>query len=213
MIPDTVHRFIGIDPSYKGLGLSFIEINNVERTLFFDEKSVDVGEGSFAEVTKASIEMCKNIDKVYFLGAEVGMEIPPVNGFYAVKLWALDSRIYEHILQKDPNNIWLFNVPYLKFINGKDNSKQDTMKMINDIVEVLKLNDFKVIQCLKNKKGKERKLTSNQCDSFIYCIRVFIKYCLENGLYPEIVQDILNINDKFIVEKETKTGKTRKEKK
>ena len=154
--------------------------------------------------------MCKNIDNMKFKNAEIGMEIPPVNGFYAVKLWALDSRIYEHILSQNPSNIWLFNVPYLRFINGKNNTKKDTMKMINSIVEVFKFNDFQIIQTQKDKRGKDRKLTSNQCDSFLYCVRVFIKYCLEHGIFPEIVQDILNINDKFTIEKETSTGKSKK---
>lgn len=203
-----VDKFIGIDPSFKGLGLSAISVDG--QYVLFDEKSVDVGEGSFAEITKASIEMCKNIDNMKFKNTEIGMEIPPVNGFYAVKLWALDSRIYEHILSQNPSNIWLFNVPYLRFINGKNNTKKDTMKMINSIVEVFKFNDFQIIQTQKDKRGKDRKLTSNQCDSFLYCVRVFIKYCLEHGIFPEIVQDILNINDKFIVEKETSTGKSKK---
>lgn len=141
--------------------------------------------------------------------AIIGMEIPPVNGFYAVKLWALDSRIYEYFSTL-ANKVWLFNVPYLKFINGKVNSKKDTMKMIDDIVEVFRFNDFKIIQKIKDKRGKEKKLTSNQCDSFLYCIRVFIKYSLENGKNAELVQDILNINERFTVEKETETGKSKK---
>lgn len=141
-----------------------------------------------------------------FKNSIIGMEIPPVNGFYAVKLWALDTRIYS-LLSDLKQDIWLFNVPYLKFINGKDNSKKDTMKMIDDIVEVFKFNDFEIVQTVTNKKGKAKSLTSNQCDSFLYCVRVFIKYSLETGTNAEIVQDILNINERFIEEKETKLGK------
>ena len=84
--------------------------------------------------------------------------------------------------------------------------------MINNIVEVFKDNGFQVLQVLKDKRGKDRKLTSNQCDSFLYCLRVFIKSCMESGEYGELIQDILNINDRFLVEKETKTGKHSKNK-
>ena len=193
------------DPSFTGFGISTINIQH--KILIFDETSVEVGEGSFAEITAAAVQMEEKVNKTnYFDNAIVGMEIPPVSGFYAVKLWALDSRIYNNIKAK-ANQVWLFNVPYLKFINGKKNSKKDTMKMIDDIVKVFKENEFKIIQTLKDKRGKDRKLTSNQCDSFLYCLRVFTKHCIENGIEGELVQDILNVNDKFLIEKETLTGK------
>lgn len=156
--------------------------------------------------------MIEHISEISFSDSIIGMEIPPVNGFYAVKLWALDSRIYEYV-NNFSEKTWLFNVPYLKFINGKENSKKDTMKMIDDIIEVFKFNEYEVWQILLDKKGKSRKLTSNQCDSFLYCVRVFIKYSLENGLNAELVQDILNINEKFAIEKETETGKSKKKEK
>lgn len=197
--------FFGCDPSFNGFGLSEISLDN--RVVWFREFSVDVKHGAFAEITEAAVEMEHILDaETNFMSSEVGMEIPPVSGMYTVKLWALDSRVYNHIKQ-EANNVWLFNVPYLKFINGKTNSKKDTMKMIDDILDVFKSNKFEIIQDLKDKRGKDRKLTSNECDSFLYCIRVFVKYSLENGVNGEIVQEILNINDKFSIEKETKLGK------
>lgn len=197
--------FYGIDPSFVGFGLS--EINLENKVVWFREFSVDVKHGAFAEITEAAVLMEHMLDeKTNFMSSEVGMEIPPVSGMYAVKLWALDSRVYDHV-SSEANNVWLFNVPYLKFINGKTNSKKDTMKMIDDILDVFKSNKFEIIQDLKDKRGKDRKLTSNECDSFLYCIRVFVKYSLENGVNGEIVQEILNVNDKFSIEKETKLGK------
>ena len=197
--------FYGIDPSFVGFGLS--EINLENKVVWFREFSVDVKHGAFAEITEAAVLMEHILDeKTNFMSSEVGMEIPPVSGMYAVKLWALDSRVYDHV-SSEANNVWLFNVPYLKFINGKTNSKKDTMKMIDDILDVFKSNKFEIIQDLKDKRGKDRKLTSNECDSFLYCVRVFVKYSLENGVNGEIVQEILNVNDKFSIEKETKLGK------
>ena len=197
--------FYGIDPSFVGFGLSEINLDN--KVIWFREFSVDVKHGAFAEITEAAVLMEHILDeKTNFMSSEVGMEIPPVSGMYAVKLWALDSRVYDHV-SSEANNVWLFNVPYLKFINGKTNSKKDTMKMIDDILDVFKSNKFEIIQDLKDKRGKDRKLTSNECDSFLYCIRVFVKYSLENGVNGEIVQEILNVNDKFSIEKETKLGK------
>lgn len=200
--------FFGIDPSFVGFGLSEINLDN--KVIWFREFSVDVKHGAFAEITEAAVEMEHILDtETNFMSSEVGMEIPPVSGMYAVKLWALDSRVYNHI-KSEANNIWLFNVPYLKFINStntKNYSKKDTMKMIDDILDVFKSNKFEIIQDLKDKRGKDRKLTSNECDSFLYCIRVFVKYSLENGVNGEIVQEILNVNERFSVEKETKLGK------
>lgn len=200
-----IKRFIGIDPSFSGFGFSQISLEN--KTVIFKEFSVDVKHGAFAEISEAAVEMSDILEReVDAMGAWIGMEIPPVSGMYAVKLWALDSRIYWH-LRSETDHIWLFNVPYLRFINGKNNSKKDTMKMIDDIIDVFKFNGFEIIQSLKDKRGKNRKLTSNECDSFLYCIRTFIKYSLQYGKNAELVSEILNINEKFTEEKETKIGK------
>lgn len=203
-----VYKFIGADPSFSGFGFSQINLDN--KTVWFREFSVDVKHGAFAEIAEASVAMVDILEKeIDAMSAWVGMEIPPVSGMYAVKLWALDSRVYWH-LRGETENIWLFNVPYLKFINskyGKNYSKKDTMKMIEDILEIFKEYKFEIIQDLKDKRGKPRKLTSNECDSFLYCIRIFVKYSLEYGKNADLVSEILNINEKFTEEKETKIGK------
>jgi hypothetical protein len=197
---------MGIDPSYKGFGLSFI--NSENKTITFKELSVELGHGTFAEVCKASEDM---VDKFLteakdFIRCNVmiGMEIPPVQGMYAVKLWALDTHIYNSLVFTEP---YLFNVSYLKFINKKYEGKKDTINMINQILESFKDNGYTIIQDLKDKKGKPRKLTSNECDSFIYTIRMFVKYHYDNGIENPMLAEIININDKFLVEKETLLGK------
>ena len=196
--------FGGIDPSFKGMGTTMIDVLN--KRITFNELSVDVGHGAFAEIAKASEEMVslfihKNND-FNRLDALIGMEIPPVTGMYAVKLWALDSLLY--------NNVgvdYLFNVPYLKFINKKYEGKKDTKEMINNILKSFEDNGYEIIQTLVDKKGKPRKLTSNECDSFIYAIRMFVKYHYENNIMNEMLAEIININDKFLEEKETIIGK------
>ena len=196
--------FCGIDPSYKGMGTSIIDVKN--KTITFNELSVEVGHGTFAEICKASEEMVslfiRENNDFNRLDSLIGMEIPPVTGMYAVKLWALDSLLY--------NNIgvdYLFNVAYLKFINKKYESKKDTKEMINKIIKVFEDNGYEIIQTLIDKKGKPRKLTSNQYDSFIYAVRMYTKYFYEENIINPILVDILNINDKFLEEKETKLGK------
>ena len=198
--------FVGIDPSYKGLGITIID--NKNKILTFKELSVDVKHGAFAEIAKACEDM---VDKfltenkdIIKSSALIGMEIPPVSGMYAVKLWALDIYLYNNIIMNDK---YLFNVPYLKYINGKYTGKKDTMKMIDNILKVFKDNDYKINQTLLNKKGKPRKLTNNQCDSFIYAIRMFVKYTYDNGIEDDMLPEIININDRFITEKETLLGK------
>lgn len=159
------------------MGVSII--NNENKTIIFNELSVDVGHGAFAEICKASEKMInlfkEENSEFYRLDTLIGMEIPPVTGMYAVKLWALDTHLYNNV----PID-YLFNVPYLKFINKKYDSKKDTKEMINQIIDVFKDNGYTIIQKLKDRRGKDRKLTSNECDSFIYCIRMFVKYHYEN---------------------------------
>ena len=198
--------FCGIDPSFKGLGTSII--NTQDKSITFRELSVDVKHGAFAEICKASEEMVdlflsENHEMVR-VDSLIGMEIPPVTGMYAVKLWALDTHLYNSLIM---NNKYLFNVPYLKFINKKYDGKKDTMEMINNIIEVFKDNGYTVYQTLLNKSNKPRKLTSNQCDSFIYAIRMFVKYHYENGISNPMLAEIININERFLEEKETKLGK------
>ena len=201
-----IKYFGGIDPSFKGLGTSIIDLEN--KKIIFNELSVDLEYGAFANICKASEEM---IDKFLKYNSEFirpdilfGMEIPPVQGLYAVKLWALDTNLYNSFVYNKP---LLFNVPYLKFINKKYEGKNDTIKMINQIIDLFKDNGYLVEQKLKNKKGKDRKLTSNQCDSFVYAIRMFVKYHYENGISNPMLAEIININDKFLIEKETDIGK------
>ena len=47
--------FCGIDPSFKGMGTSIINIK--EKTITFNELSVDIEHGAFAEICKASEKM------------------------------------------------------------------------------------------------------------------------------------------------------------
>lgn len=198
--------FVGIDPSYKGLGISIID--NINKTITFKELSVDVKHGAFAEIAAAAEEMVDLFltenKEIIRVDAVIGMEIPPVTGMYAVKLWALDTMLYNNLIMNDK---YLFNVPYLKFINKKYTSKKDTMKMIDDILLEFKDHNYTIIQTLTNKKGKPRKLTNNECDSFLYALRMYVKYYYDNGIEDEVLPFIININPLFIEEKETILGK------
>lgn len=198
--------FVGIDPSYKGLGISIID--NINKTITFKELSVDVKHGAFAEIASAAEEMVDLFltenKEIIRVDAVIGMEIPPVTGMYAVKLWALDTMLYNNLIMNDK---YLFNVPYLKFINKKYTSKKDTMKMIDDILLEFKDHNYTIVQTLTNKKGKPRKLTSNECDSFLYALRMYVKYYYDNGIEDEVLPFIININPLFIEEKETTLGK------
>ena len=198
--------FVGIDPSYKGLGISIID--NINKTITFKELSVDVKHGAFAEIAAAAEEMVDLFltenKEIIRVDAVIGMEIPPVTGMYAVKLWALDTMLYNSLIMNDK---YLFNVPYLKFINKKYTSKKDTMKMIDDILLEFKDHNYTITQTLTNKKGKPRKLSSNECDSFLYALRMYVKYYYDNGIEDEVLPFIININPLFIEEKETTLGK------
>lgn len=169
---------------------------------------MEVGKGTFAEISKASEEMVDLFltenKEIIRVDAVIGMEIPPVTGMYAVKLWALDTHLYNNLIMNDK---WLFNVPYLKFINKKYEGKKDTKEMMNKIIDIFKDYGYEVSTNLQNKKGKDKKLTSNQLDSFIYAIRMFVKNYMELGKHDDLITEIININDRFLEEKETKLGK------
>lgn len=202
----NINYFGGIDPSFTGMGTTLINVK--DKTITFREISVDVKHGAFAEIAEASetmvdlfLEHNKEMIRPNIL---IGMEIPPVTGMYAVKLWGLDIQLYNSLIMTKP---YLFNVNYLKFINKKYTSKADSKKMLDMIIKVFQDNDYKIVQTLKDKRGKDRKLTSNEYDSFIYAIRMFVKYHYENGISNPMLAEIININDKFLEEKETIIGK------
>lgn len=200
------NMFCGIDPSFKGLGISIID--TIHKTITFKELSVNIGHGAFAEIAKASEDMVDLFltenKEIIRADALVGMEIPPVTGMYAVKLWALDTHLYNNLIM---NDVFLFNVPYLKFINKKYNGKKDTKIMIHKIISLFKEDGYSIIQTLKTKNNKDKQLTSNQCDSFIYAIRMYVKYFYDNGILTPMLSEIININENFLVEKETILGK------
>ena len=116
-------------------------INVLDKTITFNELSVDVGHGAFVEICKASEEMVDKFltenKEMIRVDALVGMEIPPVTGMYAVKLWALDTHLYNNLVM---NDIYLFNVPYLKFINKKYEGKKDTKQQVEDLIKTFKDN-------------------------------------------------------------------------
>ena len=65
-------------------------INTINKTITFNELSVDVGHGAFAEICKATEDMVslfiRENNDFNRLDTLIGMEIPPVTGMYAVKL-------------------------------------------------------------------------------------------------------------------------------
>lgn len=199
-------NFMGIDPSFVGMGISTIDIKN--KKLCFYEFKTDVKDGAFGQIAPIANEYTDELIKkdIFTSNYLIGMEIPPIQGFYAVKLWVLDSMLYNKINTKQ-NTVWLFNVPYLKYINKKYQGKNDTKEMMNKILEIFKDYGYEISTNLKSKSGKDRKLTSNQMDSFIYCIRMFIKYHMENSIHDDIVTEILEVNDRFLDTKETEFGK------
>lgn len=107
---------------------------------------------------------------------------------YAVKLWALDTEVYRLLKSNFNNLIYLFNVTYLKFINKEYKSKKDTKEMINNIVNVFKDNGYEIKQTLLDKRDKPRKLTSNECDSFLYAVRMYVKYHYDNGIMTDMLR-------------------------
>lgn len=97
----------------------------------------------FGQIAPIADSFAREIhNKTLFSGNNlIGMEIPPIQGFYACKLWVLDSMLYNY-LNNNHNTIWLFNVPYLKFINKKYTSKNDTKKMMDQILDTFR--DYRI---------------------------------------------------------------------
>ena len=181
----------------NGLGTTLIIPE--EKKIILNELSVELGHGTFAEVCKASekmVDLFQTVNKEFITpNILYAMEIPPVQGMYAVKLWALDTHLYNSFLYKKP---YLFNVPYLKFINKKYEGKKDTMDMVNDIIVAFESAGYTIEQRALTKKGKPKKITNNQCDSFVYATRMFVKYYYENGIIDEVLAQIIEINDRFL---------------
>ena len=197
----SVKYIIGLDPSFSGAGVAVIDLENKKISL--REFSVDLGERTFPYVCKAAMEMTTKLidNNPEFINKNtlVGIEIPPTQGLFSVKLWALDAYIYNNLIDCKK---YLFSTAYLRYIHKKKSDKKDTMNLISIILDLFKEEGFIVEQTLLDKRNKPRKFTSNQCDAMLYATRIYCKYHLENGIIDNVTPQIIELNDRFAVNKE-----------
>ena len=187
-------KCIGIDPSFKGMGIAVIDKDKKEIRL--DELSVELSGGKFRNIAESSAEMTAQVlahHKEDFEGEILmAMEQPPSTGFYTEKLWALDTTLYRCLPQKP----YMFPVAYLTFLHGKRNTKDDTINLMNEVISLFTQNGYKLI-C------SEKKMTSNQADALLYATRMFMRseQTTEEGL-SEIGKGIYRLKERYAEFKE-----------
>ena len=224
-------NIVGIDPSFTGLGMTVINLEH--KTLALKEFGTDLKGGSFSHIVEATDEMVKTaISSLPENTSLVGMEIPPTQGFYAVKLYALDTHLYR-LLKENEIQTYLFGVPYLRYINGKSSKKEDTISTVIELMKIFSRHGFSFFQTnaevmrLTEKKSKTLAyaevnnqpyfgFTHNQADSFIYAVRMLVLFAtcfpqvIVNTGLVDLIHDIVDYKPRFAIIKETLTGKSDK---
>lgn len=178
---------VGIDPSFKGMGIAVIDKENKEIRL--DELSVELNGGKFKNIAESAAEMTAQVlahHKLDLMGEVlIAMEQPPSTGFYTEKLWALDTTLYRCL----PVKPFMFPVAYLTYLHGKRNSKDDTINLMNEVIEIFKDNGYEV-------KCSEKKMTSNQADALLYATRMYIRSEQEGSL-TDIGNRIIGLKERY----------------
>lgn len=182
-------KCIGIDPSFKGMGIAIIDKDKKEIRL--NELSVELNGGKFRNIAESSAEMTAQVLAHHKEDLEgdvlIAMEQPPTTGFYTEKLWALDTTLYRCL----PVKPFMFPVAYLTYLHEKRNSKDDTMALMEQVLEIFRANNYII-------NNTEKKMTSNQADALLYAVRMYLRseQMTEEGL-TDIGQAIVELKNRY----------------
>ena len=183
--------YIGLDPSLAGFGIAIID--KVEGTVILDELSGDDHHNfilmcwSIANMYNEFIEKYKSYISPGY--TKIAQELPISAGINSGKLNALGIHFYTNlgsILKYE--DIRVYHPIKLKvFHHKKKYDKKDTLEVIEDILEIMKLNGFKVM-LMKSRLKKGEALTSNEADAMMYAIKTYI----DNNPHSVLTVDILD---------------------
>ena len=188
--------YIGLDPSFAHFGVTIIDTNT--KIIYLDDLTAD-DHHNFVFMCWSVANLWNTFYEKYscFLKNEhtyVAQEAPIASGINSGKLNALG--LYFYIMcgyRSAYSKIKTYHPMKLKlFHHKKKYTKKDTIKVVEDLIKFLEMNDYSVV-VVKSKKFLS--ITDGEADSFMYAIVTYIK----NNPNDKIAKDILDMFPRLTV--------------
>ena len=190
--------YIGLDPSFAHFGITIIDTKT--QTIYLDDIAAD-NHHNFVLMSWAIANLYDQFlgKYQYFLcdeGTYIAQEAPIASGINSGKLNALGMYFYIKAGEESAyNRIQTYHPMKLKsFHHKKKYTKQDTIEVVNKIIEYLESVGYKV-KVIKSRTKKNLTITDGEADSFMYAITTYMKCRPE----AKTTQDILEMYPRFSV--------------
>lgn len=171
--------YIGFDPSFSAFGIAIIDTKT--QTIYLDQ----LKSGDHHNFVTMSWSVANLYDEFlakyqYFLyedGTYIAQEAPISSGINSGKLNALGIYFYlKSGFESSYNNIETYHPMKLKsFHHKKGYSKQDTINVVNDILEYFESIGYKV-KVVKSRTKKTLSITDGEADAFMYALVSYLKH-------------------------------------
>lgn len=188
--------FIGLDPSFSAFGIVIIDTD--KKLIILDQMKSD-NHHDFRFMCWSIVNMCnKFVDRykwyINSLDTHIAQEAPISSGINSGKLNALGMHFYVTLgSYSDFNRIRTYHPIKLKvFHHKKKYSKQDTIEVINKIIEYLETEGYSV-KVVVSRTKKSLTITDGEADAFMYAIKALIDYRRND----KIVKHILEMYPRF----------------
>ena len=202
--------YIGLDPSFAHFGIAIIDTKT--QTIFLDDMKAD-NHHNFVLMSWSIANIFNDFyDKYnYFLDSKdtyIAQEAPISSGINSGKLNALGLYFYlECGKSSSYDKINTYHPMKLKsFHHKKGYTKQDTIDVVNKIIEYLESVGYST-KVIKSRTKKNLNITDGEADAFMYAIVTYIKYRPE----AKTTKDILEMFPRFSVFESIEDGMIKNE--
>lgn len=190
--------YIGLDPSFAHFGVAIIDTKT--QTIYLDDLTAD-NHHNFVLMNWSVANLFEEFKGKYqyFLfdeGTYIAQEAPIASGINSGKLNALGLYFYlECGKESSYEQIMTYHPMKLKsFHHKKSYSKQDTIEVVNKIIEYLESVGYSV-KVVKSRTKKTLTITDGEADAFMYAITTYMK-CRPDA---KTTKDILEMFPRFSV--------------
>lgn len=190
--------YIGLDPSFAHFGVAIIDTKT--QTIFLDDLAAD-NHHNFVLMSWSIANLFEEFKEKYqyfLLDKEtyIAQEAPIASGINSGKLNALGLYFYlECGKENSYKQIRTYHPMKLKsFHHKKSYTKQDTIDVVNKIIEYLESVGYSV-KVIKSRTKKNLNITDGEADAFMYAINEYMRCRPE----AKTTEDIMNMFPRFSV--------------